>query len=82
MSPRTAGFSKRGWIVTGRGVRLGRLGRFRGSVALWGMVVVLIAAVAVGDGSVWAQNVEPTDTTVAAGAGSREQGFRRRFLSE
>ena len=47
-----------------RGVRLGRWGSF----GLWVLAAVLIVAVAVGDRSVRAQKVEPTDTTAAVGS--------------
>ena len=58
-----------GWIA-----RLGRSARAGGSVVLWGIVVLLVGAVAVGDRSVGAQKVEPTDTTAATGGDGSGEG--------
>ena len=48
-------------------LRLVQTARARASLALWGMVVLLVGAIALGDGSVRAQKVAPTDTTTVAG---------------
>ena len=66
--------------MTGRSVRLGRWLSARGSLWLWPLAALLIAAVAVGDGSVGAQKVEPTDTTAAAGSDgvTRDHGNTQR----
>ena len=46
---------------------MGRWMLARGSFVLWAPVAVLFVAVAVGEGSVGAQKIEPTDTTAAVG---------------